>query len=313
MRPFLLKFSSWLIIPILFLIIFEIYLRIIPTSFKLKYNSIEKQKNNINVLILGSSHNQNAINPEWLDYKSINLAFGGQDFHIDYEIFKKYIDEFPKLDAIIFDLSYFSLEDYISNNPRKSLYSYYYGLNFDSFSLFKRQISKKSILLGNPSFFLKNIDKNLSIKINDFGFTLDNNVNNPFYNLKYDTLKIFKKFGENFMQKHNNENLDNYELNVSLIIKMINYCQKHKIMSIFIAPPVTDIYYKGMLPSKKKRRDKFAKRILEEYPGIVYYMDFESDPNFKFNDFRDFDHLNINGARKFSNMLNDTLQMMLTD
>src|SRR5688572_26582080 len=93
-----------------FLTYAEYTLQFYPSEFQLKAQYLKKDKDKINVLILGSSHNQNAINPEYVeDFNCSNLAFGGQDIRIDSALFNEVVDQLSGLKFVVFEISYHSL------------------------------------------------------------------------------------------------------------------------------------------------------------------------------------------------------------
>ena len=115
MRSFvfnLIKFSLPLMIIVCgFFIYAEYTLQFYPSIFQLKAQNFKQNKNKIEVLILGSSHNKTAINPEFINaFCSSNLAFEGQDIRIDSALFNKTINLLPNLKIVVFELSYHTLE-----------------------------------------------------------------------------------------------------------------------------------------------------------------------------------------------------------
>lgn len=158
MKKFILnifKFSSVFILPvILFFIYAEIFLSSYPTIFKLKADYLNSNRSNIEILTLGSSHNKDAFNPEYItNYKMANIAFDGQDFKIDSALFSNFIKKMPNLKAVVFELSYHSLEhrneeDYFRN----TMYLRYYDLNLFSRKIF---LNDYSIYLSNPKWYTR--------------------------------------------------------------------------------------------------------------------------------------------------------------
>jgi len=127
MKQFLLK-TGLFFVPLLILIIWiEVSVR--NNTFSAKVECLKKP-DDIEVLILGSSQNWRAINPEYLDFNVAPLANGGSAFNLDHLLFKKYFPKFTNLKAVIFEMSYHTLEDTRNEQWEKNnLFYLYYGIN----------------------------------------------------------------------------------------------------------------------------------------------------------------------------------------
>ena len=95
MKRFVKRFSLFLIPFIVAIIFIELFIRFYPNTFNKKAAYI-KENVDIELLILGSSHNQKAINPAQLNIKAANLAYGGQDLSLDNSLFFKYVSKLKK-------------------------------------------------------------------------------------------------------------------------------------------------------------------------------------------------------------------------
>ncbi|WP_067149412.1 hypothetical protein [Pseudotamlana agarivorans] len=310
----LIKFSLPVIVVVaIFFTYAEYTLYCYPSAFQLKAKHFKQNKKNIDILILGSSHNQNAINPEIInDFSCSNLAFGGQDIRIDSALFNLVIKQLPKLKYIVLELSYHTLEHRNNiNYHRNSLYLRFYNLN-----LFNRNINIKdySIYLSKPNLynrFLNPFAKKTSV--NKYGFATELTSNTPelnrFENLKYNENLILNDTSNMFINRHKYEDIDAYKKNTSTICHLIDKCVNNDIIPIVISPPVYKNYFNSYIISKEKRRKDYINQILLKYPAMVY-IDYEQDSRFIVTDFKDEDHLNPNGAKKFSMLLNDTINVI---
>ena len=199
MKKFIFRLIKFCLLPIILIGSFFIYaeftLYYYPSTFQLKAKYFKNHKDDSNVLILGSSHNQTAINPEYLiSFNCSNLAFGGQDIRIDSTLFSKVVKQLPELKFVVFELSYHTLEHRSNQNyHRNSLYLQFYDIN-----LFGRKTNIKdySIYLSNPKLynrFLNPLTK--KTPVNEYGFatelsSFDSNLHR-FKNLNYNEKLIF--------------------------------------------------------------------------------------------------------------------------
>ena len=107
MKKFILK-TIFFLLPILVLaVIMEISLRAIPNDYKQKRNYMDSHSDEIEVLVLGSSHSLYGINPKYFSQKTYNMAYVSQSLDLDYKILEKYYNRFKNLKTIIVDISYF--------------------------------------------------------------------------------------------------------------------------------------------------------------------------------------------------------------
>ena len=103
-----------------------------------------------------------------------------------------------------------------------------------------------------------------------------------------------KKYPET--QKENMQILDDY----------LTLCENHSVRPIMFLPPTTQILKNS---AGKYRRDEFlytVMHILKKHRHAVF-LDGWSIAGFNNNDFYDRTHLNINGAAKFSAILNSVI------
>ncbi|PHR74624.1 MAG: hypothetical protein COA67_00685 [Lutibacter sp.] len=293
------------------IIFLEFYIFSRPSMFKLKANYFKENKGNIDVLILGSSHNMDAINPEYVtDFNLSNLAVGGSDIIIDSGVFEYAIKQSSKLKFAVFPLSYHTIEN--GHNPKNVLHCRY--LRHHNLNLFGREesIIDYSLLLSNPEIFKMylsiNSEGKKKVSLNKYGYA----TKIPFYeidrfkNLNYDENFILNDTSNIFITRHKYEDIESYYRNTKTMDYMINTCIQNNIIPIMISTPVYKSYYESYLPSKENRRRKYINHFIKKYPSSIF-LDYEQDSRFKVTDFKNEDHLNPKGAEKFSKTLNDTL------
>ncbi len=269
------------------------------SAFGKKSEFIEKNKENIEVLVLGTSHSQNGINPQYFDSMGANMAFGGQDFKLDSLLLEKYIHELSRLKYVIFEVSYHSLEQRNKGKYKRNvLYLRYYDIdNFGDY--LKLDIRKHSIFFSAPHTYFKFVFSFNSIEVDEYGFQTELIRKGRFYEVDYDTLKIRSMEKDRFVNRHNYIDLQKHKINEIAFQRMIDICIENDVAPIILIPPVYKTYYERMIPEKKSRRDTFLNDLMEKYPSIVL-MDYENSSLFEVEDFTNEDHLNIYGAKKLT-------------
>lgn len=311
MRKFIIKLllftTSSMVLLALVLTYAEYSLNNYPSVFQLKTKHFKENKKSINTLVLGSSHNNTAINPEFIkSFKSANLAYGGQNIKIDSAILNTVINGLPKLKFVILELSYQTLEQkFDPNYYRNSLYLRAYDIN-----LFGRPINLKdySIYLSNPTFYKRFLNPFKSaIPINKFGYESQvPSFENRFKDLSYNESVLLKDTSNIFIRRHRYEDINTYVANSNTLTSMIELCLHKEIVPIIISPPVYKSYLKSYLQQKQKRRTDYIQNLLKTYSKIVY-LNYEKHPDFDVYDFKNEDHLNPEGSKKFSILLNKKL------
>lgn len=316
MRKFIIEILKFLFLPLFigfFLVLYaEITLYNYPSTFQLKSEYIKNNIDKINVLVLGSSHNQNAINPELIDNVNIsNLAFGGQTLKIDSTLLRKYIN-ILNLKMVIFELSYHTLEHaYSSKYHRNSLYLRFYDVN-----LFNRRVSPidYSIYFSNPELYNKFLNPwTVKTSINKYGFATELSSHDQeqqrFKNLNYNEQEIMRDSSNMFILRHKYENVIAFKSNTKRMSEMIGLCKKNNIIPIIMMPPVFKNYFDSYLFDKEQRRKTFVKFIKEKFPTTIV-LDYEQNRSFKVTDFKNEDHLNPEGAEKLSLKLDSIFNTM---
>jgi hypothetical protein len=108
----------------------ELYLRHVPTSYKIKEAQLTANSWNIELLILGNSHATYGLDPSLFSLSAFNIASVNQSLYFDKRITLKYIDELPKLKYVLISVDFHSL--YFSDEgPTRDTWSYYgYGIDY---------------------------------------------------------------------------------------------------------------------------------------------------------------------------------------
>jgi len=300
------KFSLKLVLLILpFVILFssmEYYVQT-ESTFSIKKKFLENNLSSIEVLVFGSSHNQNAINPEFLDKKTSNMAFGSQSISIDYFLLDKYLDQLPKLKIVLFEISIRSFyNDFDKSNWNGYIYSNLYNIDY---KVDKSSLKKYSLVYSNLGFFSTIFfdycnPYKYKYEINKYGF-ITNDFHDRFEKLNYDSIQINRTY-EIF---HEFTNKDNLKLNKVFVEKFIKRCVDRNIKLIFITPPLYKTYYSQIPNDAKITVDNFVKSLSVKY-NINYY-NYTYDKRFNIRDFKNDNHLNSNGAFKFCQIINKNI------
>ncbi|MEO5943127.1 MAG: hypothetical protein ABIP30_04345 [Ferruginibacter sp.] len=295
----------------LLIVAIEIYVTYYPSTFNKKSNYLKNNLSEIQTVILGSSHNQNSLNPEYLQPYTANLANSGQDVQIDSALFFNYIAKLKSIKKVIIEVDYFTLEEKNDSSYfRIPWYYRFYNIELYPVSL----LNKISLYSSSPAFFNKvMIDEinpwKIKYKHNQNGF-ITNDFPGIMEDLKYDSLQLAITAAERLKDKHTKTSYENFVFNRSKLNSIINYCLSRKIKVVLISNPMYTTYLNNEIAEKKVRKKIYTDSLLE-IPGILYF-DYEKSNRFNVHDFKNDDHLNSNGAKKFSLIIDSLINRIST-
>jgi len=310
MKSFLVKLLLFVLPFLIGFVALELFIRYSDNAFNLKAKYIKNNEPQIEMLVLGSSHNQNAINPQFIDLKTANIAYGGQDVYLDSALFFHFANRLKQLKVVVLELDYHSLEEFNGQDYfRLSWYYHFYDVTCGHIPFFQ----KISLYLSEPEFFNDHLKRSFDpreykYQFNEQGFVL-NDFPGVFQSLKYDSLQIERTADERLRNRHTTVSPQNFENNARCLKSMITFCNDHGIQVVLLASPMYNSYTKREKNEKLERRKLFIDEVTA-WPN-VHFLNHEFDPNFHLNDFKNDDHLNTSGAQKFSIELNSEIKALL--
>jgi len=299
MKKFILKVLFFSLPVILLVIALEVILQAIPNEYSVKNDYLDSNSNDVETLVLGSSHAFFGINPEYLPGNSFNAANVSQTIDYDLKILKKYDSNLRKIKTVIIPISYFSLFsalDHGAEKWRKKNYVIYYDLDIaDQFKEHSEFLSNKLKL---------NITRSRLILMN---YTPP--VSKGGWGMSYESgnSQDLNKTADIALKRHTVDNYDLLQNNIAALKEIIEICNKHNAKVVFFTPPAYKTYSQNL---KKDQYDLTIKSI----EGVVgdckncSYLNLINDASYVKEDFYDADHLNEVGAKKLSLFFKDYLE-----
>jgi hypothetical protein len=296
MKRFLKCLFLFLLPLIVFAVTSEILLRNIPNDYRNKCTYLNENAGQLSVLILGASHSLTGLNPDYFSKPCYNAAYVSQSIDMDLFIFENYEDRLDQLEYIILPASYFILFERletISEFWRIKNYVLYYDLNISS------KICDHSEILGNKLWYnlyrMTNyyiLGKNpLSCSANGWGKRIvQSNVD-------------LIRSGKERAKLHTANNSDCVPENTRLLKTLIERANAKNIRVILYTSPAYESYAQNLNPEQWGKTIHLMDSLANTYENVSYY-NFLSDPSFTEADYFDSDHLNVDGAKKLSLMLN---------
>ena len=258
--------------------------------------SHESVRNEIQTIVLGSSHTAMGVACAELSESAYNLASASQDLWYDHEIVVTMIRELPNLKRVIFSVSVFTFRSALSDADtekwRETLYQCtwnispraaktHYRIFSPAVALAPDEVSRmwaKACLSDEPSrgWLAQTQPKTLDLESAISG------------------------------AKRHSMNSDGWvRENHLLLSDAIHRCQQHGIECVVISTPTHNAYRELLSPDYVDE----TKRLVADVTSStgVLYLDYSADPRFENEDFYDCDHLNRIGAVKFTRILDRDL------
>ncbi|MDT0645175.1 hypothetical protein RM545_00610 [Zunongwangia sp. F260] len=251
-----------------------------------------EHKEDIQVLFLGSSETQRAINPRYLNFESINLANSSQRFYEDFKLLKAFTDKLPNLEMVVIEVSYDRAHR--SKNHTSKVIDHK-NLAFYSINTFQRDVKFQDnfLFFSNQGYFSKRLQDHIfdesGIQLNEYGF--DENKYYGSYQAvghKDSLIKNEDIFIENI------EDTLSFKKNFELLEHMIQFSLKRGLQVLLYVPPAHYRYQKLRNPEIVDSRDRLISRLKRSYPHIKIYR--QDSLNFEARYFYNANHLNPDGA-----------------
>lgn len=284
----------------------EILLRNTPNDYLFKKQYLDKHSSEIETLILGSSHSFYGFNPEYFSSNTFNASHISQSLNYDFEILKKYQDQFKNLKTIILPISYFTLFGKLeagSESWRVKNYIIYYDLNTS-----KSLINYSEVLSNRINVNIKRIASyyvlgNSTISCTDLGWGTRYNSKNA---------RDLAETGKTAAKRHTRDdiNSDKYQEifndNILILNSIIEWCNKNNVNVLLLTPPAFETYRQNLNQEQLKITINTTSEICSRHENCIY-ENLLSDTNFVAVDFFDADHLSEIGAKKLSELINEKI------
>jgi len=282
-RPFL-----FFLLPLVLLAAGEAYVRSLPNAAKSKHEFLTKHSDEVDVLVLGSSHTYYGICPDALGSHAYNAAQVSQTLRYDDWLLHHY--SFNNIEWVVQPVSDFSLyenleggsEWYLANRYRLymdcDIHSPWsvYGWEATAFPAF---VEKLKSLWQPPKMRWSEQGQGLEYTLESRAAEWDNGAERARHNCY--------------------ENFAAAEENVGHLHRIARFCEKRHARLLLISTPLRPSYRSAQDPRQIADMRHRLKVFLKRHP-VAMYLDFSADPRFSDVDFYDADHLNTDGARKLS-------------
>lgn len=286
--------------PILFTLGIGEYIirKYVPNPYKTKKEQLIKHSNEIETIVLGSSHAYFGFRPEFIP-RSFSLANTSQDYHYDLFLVEKYASKCSNLKTLILPISYFSFFSKGFEEGKED--SWTHAINYKIYMdcPFHSDFSKYNFELSNPTTYvgkLRSLISGSKIQCDSLGW-------GEAYKLE-DKLPTWEtKDATEAAKRHTNDDWSALDRNIADFESIVQYCKSHSVKLILITTPTWPAYYEKLDSKQLSKMYSIIQQMQEKY-NLPYY-NYLKDNRFEPEDFYDSDHLSNVGAKKFTLILRD--------
>lgn len=301
-----LKYSLVFVLPLLIACaIVEYIVRQVPNAYRFKYEWMQKNAENVDVLVLGSSHTFYGIRPQYLDGNAFSLANVSQDQNLNLFLLEYWSDRYKNLKTVICPISVFSWFgrgiEYGAESYRCRYYKIYMDCNlYPCMILHNFEITDYSTAKVKLEKFFSD---NPTIDYDPYGWGNNYKLQNKNMDSWNDETEA-----ELAAKRHTVNTWVFYEKNHSIMKKMAEFCKARNIQLVLITTPCWHSYYDRINAEQLSKMYELTSLFQKEYN--LPYLDYLKDSRFSADDFFDSNHLSDVGAIKFTKILNHDIRSL---
>lgn len=307
MKKFLLVLASFTALLLLMCIVIEVALLFRPNVYAYKRQYMDEHQKDIKILLLGSSHIEEAVKPELVGEGTFNLAISARLKEYDAALAEKYVPHMDSLKVIVMAVDYTNFfferqKDNPNSGPApeslvsscRCMHTKYMGTRIDPIWYWSEILNSK---LNFMSRFWNNRQK--LQECDSLGYVkMDASLRSTGWEYKaipslLDSTKVID-------QTSYQEMWQNYATVAQL-------AQQKGVRMILVTPPVYETYKTFINPIVRQDMHDFTRKLHDEFPCVEYY-DLLYEEGYDADDFNDSSHLSDHGADKFSRLLSQIIK-----
>lgn len=254
-----------------------------------KYKSFIERQNNIEGFITGISYAYNGIDPSYFKHEIMNFSSPSQDLYYDYQIAKKLVTSSKTIKYAIISLCYYSFQYDLSLSAMKSKVLRFYQFLGD-YHHYSDVLMLKNLYAHNELLADKLI---CNSKL----------ATTPRENSEK---KLNRELGIKQAQLDCNKNYPRtVEENKQILKDYLVFLKSNQVRPIIVVLPATKYYTECFSIELEAQFKKTINELKQDYE--FQYIDLFRSTLFHDTDFVDVSHLNRNGAKKCTNLLQDLI------
>lgn len=282
--------------------VLEVLVLQLPFQYTIIEDYMASEGDRIEIITTGSSQMKCAVNPAFMKEPALNFGSTSQHHNTDYAILTQTHDKLKNVNCVVLEVSYSHLE-LPHNAPtfwKNNVYLKYYDVNnFGRNTYFK----DKLIFLSRPDIYSRElidhyVRNKTTVNFNRFGFD-ENNYNGSFKKKNYEDAEIPFVSSE----INTSESVQLFEYNTAFLFKFLDYLEAKNINVVLTSLPMHKYYLRDRNLNILHRRDSILTVASERYSNLRVFRKEEDTVHFKTSDYINHNHLNPDGAKKYTEML----------
>lgn len=284
-------------------VVLEVMLWYIPNEYSYKKEYLDKYSEDIETLILGSSHTYGGLNPELFSSNTFNAGHNAQLLYYDNKILEKYKSRLGKLKTIILPIAYptlFANYEIKHISHCQSNYGYYFGFwKYPSF-----EIMNNRLIHNLRKLKASYINKTMKYNCTKLGWStaFNSKQTRDLTQTAYETLEW--QTIENIKSEKNNKI---FKENLSILRSILQWSKNNNVKVLLFTLPAYKTYRNNLNKEQLSRTFRATTDIADEYNNCIYF-DLMSDNQYILSDFWDASHLSEFGAEKLSHFMDSVIQ-----
>lgn len=302
MKEFLKRVIAFSLIIIIITFILECLLLTRMNLYSYKSNYVKTHADDIECLLLGNSHIEEALIPDSMGTGVFNMAISGRSLVYDVALAEMHVPTMHNLKVLVvpcdYTMFYLGRSSKKMTADQKALSSTIKCMNYKYMDLRVDGFWYWSEVLNSSERLTSKLTTDL-IECDSLGF-IPLNLSNRSSNWEQKDLPdskvdITKKKDSKLYEKLNNEFCSLAELTKS-----------HHIRLVLLSTPLYKTYHELMNKTLIGEMNSFIHQLQAKYPHIEYY-NYIFDNRFIDDDFNDAGHLSDIGAAKFSKIVKEEI------
>ncbi len=282
-----------------------------------KLNKIQKEKSKI--LLTGSSYTMVGLLEDEMPYKAVNVAVNAQDLYYTLLSVKEAINRSSELDVIVSSFAYYFFFSDMNDSPSDYILSVLSKVDYPVYNKlhgFKGELKATYVKTSEFPIYENIVDLAL-VRDAYHGALMKELEGMPYYN-RINVRSNNGMLSYNFMEKtdeqnyaaaklraegHNsNFNLDRGVYNQKLLDKFLDNMEELGKRVVLFTPPTTRFYKAGVSKDMINVYTQLVIPVVEKHK-CCNFVDLYNSDKFLDSDFQDYDHLNLEGAKKLSKII----------
>lgn len=301
MRPFVYRTFLLILMFATTLLVGELYVRQYPNPARDKHQWMLRHSQEVETLVLGSSHTFYGVQPALLGPHAYSLAQVSQTYRYDLYLLQHY--PMPRLRTVILPFSYFSLYDDLETMGDEPFTAVRYRIYMDCdihpwFSTWHLECMQGAAFKEK----IRSLWRPATMTWDSLGFGTN-------YHLAQ-RAELWDRGQERAQRNthmYGNDVPSSVALNRGFLAQIMTYCREHHIRLILLTTPCMPSYIQHRAPAQVALNERILRQLLSAHPEVVR-LDWEEDADFRraeegYPDFYDSDHLSTEGAQRLSQRL----------